>query len=451
LAGLEVLTPAEAIALCPGAAPARSDDAAQAELLQAIRDVADAVELASAPASLFARLLEVAVAATGATGGSLLLVEDAVLRVRAAAGLEPELWAKVRLAIGARLAGRAWAEARPFSVSGRADPAHFEIAHERPDVASALLAPLAHAGSVHGVLCLHHTTEADRFAALDLDWAGALGAALARAVERALAMQAAERGAERDAIAVAVERALGAATPRAERDAALCRIAAEYAGAGSATLWRTGAEADAERLRFAASSLTGGALGAPTELTAGQGLDGRAARTCEALFLRDADRLAYAALPLVGADATLLGSSRWVRRRGARSKRAPLRSIAEAARLPARRRGRTRTRRHPRRSQAATEIAAHATPIASRHPRRACHPDVQAVRRSSACSTRRRAGTGSRRRVAQWTPWILSGARPIDAPRATLRRNAVLDLAPGRRATSAARRAARTIRSPSAC
>lgn len=307
LAGLDVVSPAEAIALCRGAASDPPPEAAHAEVLQAIADIADSVDLAARPASLFARLLEVAVAATGATGGSLLLVEDAALRIHAALGLEPELWAKVRLAIGAGLAGRAWAETRPFTVSGRADPSHFEIAHPRHDVASALLAPLVHAGSVHGVLCLHHASEADHFANVDLDWAASLGAALARIADRAIAWQTAARGAERNAIADAVRQTLGAQTPAAEWDAALCRLAAERAGGGSATLWRIDGDGDPERLRFAASSLPGGALGAPTLLAAGQGLDGRAARSREPLFLRDADRLAYAALPLVTAQSTLLG------------------------------------------------------------------------------------------------------------------------------------------------
>ena len=362
LAGLEVLSSEEAIALCPDAASARSAGAAQAELLQAIRDVADAVELAAATESLFARLLEVAVAATQATGGSLLLVEEAALRVRAAVGLEPELWAKVRLPIGAGLAGRAWAEARPFTVSGRADPSHFEIAHERHDVASALLVPLAHTASVRGVLCLHHATEVERFASADLELADALGAALGRVIERALAMREAELGAERSALARSVERALATSSSPAERDVALCRLAAERAGRGSATLWRTGAGPDAERLRFAASSLAGGALGAPTELAAGQGLDGRAARTREPILLRDADRLAYAALPLVDPDATLIGVLSVQCGENARPAAAiehALRAIAsEAAVLLARNDASARARERTVRAEALVEAAA---------------------------------------------------------------------------------------------
>ena len=128
-------------------------------------------------------------------------------------------------------------------------------------------------------------------------------------------------------------------------------------------------------MRFAASSLTGGALGAPTELTAGQGLDGRAARTREALFLRDADRLAYAALPLVGADATLLGVLSvqcGERARPAAEREHALRSIAsEAATRLARNDAAERARERAVHAEALLEAATEI--VALRDPDRIAH------------------------------------------------------------------------------
>ena len=308
--GVEVLSPHEA--RLRWEAPAVKTDSKR-ELLVALEEIAAAVDLAAAPDALFARLLEVSIAVTGAAGGSLLLREPdtETLSVRAAVGLEAELWPKVQLRLGEGIAGRVWAERRALVVRGRANPELFEIARERFDVAASLCVPLQHAGAAIGVLNLHHPTRNDLFAEDDLAFGEELGAVVARISARAEETLALRRRALRADVAIEVERILGERAPFELRLAALCRHAASRVGRGVATLWwceepSSRSAGDGPSLRLAACSLAGGALGAAARLAPGEGVDGRVARDREPIFLRSEGRLDYAALPLV-ANAKLLG------------------------------------------------------------------------------------------------------------------------------------------------
>ncbi len=308
--GLEVLSPLSA-RLAWSQPPAAADP--KRELLQALEEIGAAVDLAATPTALFARLLEVSIAVTGAAGGSLLLREPDAERlgVRAAVGLEPELWPKVGVRPGEGIAGHVWAEGRALAVHGRANPEAFALSRERFDVAASLCVPLRHAGVVCGILNLHHPTRADLFSDDDVVFAEQLGALVARIAVSAESQRALRKRALRADVAADVARILGERAPLELRLAALCRHAASRAGRGVATLWwrdaaGSGAPDDGPSLRLAASSLAGGALGAAARLAPGEGVDGRVAREREPIFLLRHDRLAYAALPLVS-GAKLLG------------------------------------------------------------------------------------------------------------------------------------------------
>jgi GAF domain-containing protein len=275
----------------------------KAELLQALHEVVESVELAVDADELFSRMLEIAISVTGADRGSLMLLdpESRELRVRVAVGIEPELWAKIRVPLGEGIAGRVAANARPMRLRGKADRQAFQIVRERLDVESALCVPLVNDGQVLGVVNLHHTTRPDVFTEEDLAFAEQLGRLdaqiIARAQEHAtLRDQAARYEAVRE-----VRRLLAAKTPLLERLGRLCRFVAARSGSGIATVYLY--EPDEEDLRLAATSLSGGGLGAEYRVIPGQGLDGRAAREHRPLFLRHEDgRTAYAALPLIAGD-----------------------------------------------------------------------------------------------------------------------------------------------------
>ncbi len=275
----------------------------KAELLQALHEVVESVELTVDADELFSRMLEIAIGVTGADRGSLMLLDQDTqeLSVRVAVGIEPELWSKIRVRVGEGVAGRAAAEARPLRLRGKADRQAFQLVRERLDVESALCVPLVQGGRVLGVLNLHHTTRPDVFTEDDLAFAEQLGRLdaqiIARAQEReGLLTQAARYEAVREARSI-----LSGAGPLADRLGRLCSWVAERSGAGVATLYLLDS-GDGE-LRLAATSLEGGGLGGEYRVPLGQGLEGRAARERTPIFLREGDgRLAYTALPMLASD-----------------------------------------------------------------------------------------------------------------------------------------------------
>ncbi|HET6305019.1 MAG TPA: GAF domain-containing protein [Myxococcota bacterium] len=298
--GVQVLTPLTARLLFgPGAA---APDRKQ-ELLQALHEIVESVDLTVDPDQLCARVLEVTVEVTAADGGSLMLLdpESRVLRMRCAIGIEPELWDKIRVPLGEGIAGGVAATGRAVALSGRADHAEYPHARERLDVEASLCVPLAHDGKLLGVLNLHHRTRPDAFSEDDLRFAEELGrldaAILARAQEReTLSRSAARYDAVRE-----VREALSARSPLLERLTDLCRRVAARSGGGIATVYLF--DPEEKELRLAATSLAGGGFAGEYRVLPGQGVDGLAAQKREPVFLRAPDgALAYAALPLLHRD-----------------------------------------------------------------------------------------------------------------------------------------------------
>jgi GAF domain-containing protein len=252
---------------------------------------------------LFRRMLEIAIGATGAEGGSLMLLDPQAreLFVRVAAGIEPELWPKIRVRVGEGVAGRVVEEARPLRLRGKADRQTFRIVRERLDVESALCVPLVHDDRILGVLNLHHSTRPDAFSEADLEFAEQLARLdaqiIARAQEHAvLRSQAARWAADRE-----VREILSSRAPIAERLSRLCRSVVERIGSGIASLYLHDPEEG--DLFQAASSLEGGPFGEELRVQLGQGVDGSVARSRKPAFLRgEGGAVAYAALPLSAGD-----------------------------------------------------------------------------------------------------------------------------------------------------
>jgi GAF domain-containing protein len=276
----------------------------KAELLQALHEIVESVNLTVDTDELFGRMLEIAMSVTGADGGSLMLLdaERRTLAVRVAVGVERELWPKIRVALGEGIAGRAAAEARPIRLRGKADQRTFRVLRERFDVESALCVPLVHEGRVLGVLNLHHSTRTDAFSDDDLAFAEQLGRLDAEIIARAQEHETLRSRAARYEAVREVHQALAGSAPLLDRLGALCGLVARRVGGGIATVYLHHAE-DGE-LRLAATSLVGGGLGGDYRVPLGQGVDGAAAQRREASFLQAPDGgLAYAALPLVSGDA----------------------------------------------------------------------------------------------------------------------------------------------------
>lgn len=275
----------------------------KAELLQALHEIVESVELTVDADELFSRMLEIAIGVTGADRGSLMLLdpESRELRVRVAVGIEPELWPKIRVRLGEGIVGRVAAEAIPLRLRGKADRQAFRIVRERLDIESALCVPLVHEGRVLGVLNLHHSTRPDVFSDDDLAFAEQLGRLDAQIIARAQEHQALRTQAARYELVREVRQILSGRAPLLERLGRLCRFVAARAGSGVATVYLF--DPDEPELRLAATSLGGGGFGGEYRVGIGHGLDGRAAGERRAIFLREnGGRLAYAALPLLAGE-----------------------------------------------------------------------------------------------------------------------------------------------------
>jgi diguanylate cyclase (GGDEF)-like protein len=276
------------------------------ELLQALHEVVESYNLTVDTDELFSRMLEIAIGVTGADRGSLMLLDPATreLRVRVAVGIEPELWAKIRVPLGEGIAGRVAAEARPVRLRGRADQQSFRTLRERGDVESAISAPLVHEGVVLGVLNLHHTTQPDAFSETDLSFVEQLAALDAQIIARAQEHEVLRQQATRYAAVREVREVLSRRVPLLERLSSLCQALAQRGGGGVATVYLR--DAEGAGLRLAATSLTGGGLGGDYRVAPGEGLEGRVAAERRSIVLRSGEgAILYASLPLLSGDELL--------------------------------------------------------------------------------------------------------------------------------------------------
>lgn len=275
----------------------------KSELLQALAEVVESVDLAIDSDELFVRMLDIAVGATGADGGSLMLLDQDLqeLRIRVAHGVERELWSKIRVPLGVGIAGRVAADARSLLVRGRADASKFQISRERADVESAICVPLVVQGRILGVLNLHHSTQTDAFDQEDLAFLEKLAALDAQIIDRAQEHESLRNQAARFSGVREVQTLLAAPKPILERLQDFCRVIADRVGDGIVTLYlRDDLNQD---LSLAATSLSGGGFAGEYQIVRGEGVDGRVAQSGSPAFLRDAEGVvAYVSLPLCAGD-----------------------------------------------------------------------------------------------------------------------------------------------------
>jgi hypothetical protein len=157
------------------------------DLLQTLGEILESYNLTVDRRGLLNRILQIAVGATGADRGSLMLVDptDGCLTVDVAIGIEKELIQKIRIRPREGIAGRALHDRRAVLLKGKADRQKYNIARERDDVESAISAPLIHEEQVIGVLNLSHTREHGVFAEQDLDFVQQLARIDAKIIARA--------------------------------------------------------------------------------------------------------------------------------------------------------------------------------------------------------------------------------------------------------------------------
>jgi GGDEF domain-containing protein len=300
--GLQVVTPGLARTLF-GFGPVGA--VSKPDLLQILREILLSAELTSDQRSVLDLVLQVAVAATGADRGSLLLWDEreGVLRVAASLGIEEELLEKIRVAPGEGIAGRAFASRSALLVHGKADRQHWQILRERDDVESAISAPLLDGERALGVLNLSHARNHQQFDEDDLRFVEELARLDARILARAKEFDRLLRESRQHRLEADLRRTLARNDDLGERLDEACSRIAQGVGADVAELWLCAAEPAALVLR-ATSARSSGTAERP-----GPGIVRHAAHARRAVWLAGCGpdaALRCAALPLADEE-TFLG------------------------------------------------------------------------------------------------------------------------------------------------
>jgi len=302
--GIQIVTPLTARLLWCFKA---SSGSSQSDLLSALHEIVESYNLTIDTDELFTRVLEIAVGVTGAEGGSLMLLDatSRELRVRVAAGVEPELWPKIRVPLGQGIAGRVAADGRPLLLRGKADRQAFRIVRERFDVESAICVPLIFEGRILGVLNLHHSTQPDAFSQDSLEFAEQLAALDAQIIARSQEHETLRSQAVRYQAVRRVREILSNKDPLPGRLREFTLFVAQQAANGIANLFLL--DPHDGNLQLSATSLEGGGFGGEYRIRIGEGIDGTAAQTRAPAMLRSPEgAIAYAALPLLAGD-TFIG------------------------------------------------------------------------------------------------------------------------------------------------
>jgi len=272
----------------------------KADLLHALREILESYDLALDRRGLLNRVLQIAVTATGADRGSLMLWDpgERALRVEVAIGIEEEILPKIRVHAGEGVAGRVFSIEEPILLNGKADRDRYEITRERDDVESAISAPLLHGDRVIGVLNLSHGRDRNVFDPEDLEFVEQLARLDARLIARAEEYHGLRRESDALRAEARIRHLMAGSTPLSDRlRAVCCDLAGELRGVARLHLY----DAEVEALVLQASSTGVDRFAMREHLRLGEGVVGSAARSRQAAELRGSlgdDGTLFVALPL---------------------------------------------------------------------------------------------------------------------------------------------------------
>ena len=285
------------------------DASRKPDLLHTLGEILESYNLTVDRRGLLSRILQIAVGATGADRGSLMLydAEAEVLAVEVAIGIEQELIPKIRIRPGEGIAGLAFEGRQAILMHGKADQQRYRIVRERDDVESAISAPLIYDGDVLGVLNLSHARQRGAFDQEDLQFVEQLAALDAKIIARAeryheLLRDSAQLRAESE-----VRRLLGSEEPLAERLSAICAFVSDELDNGICHMFMHDSELDTMVLH--SSSIPLDPLTSPIRLDADSGIHGFVVRSRQPVFLSQTVaglRGCFAVVPLL-ARGELLG------------------------------------------------------------------------------------------------------------------------------------------------
>ncbi len=285
------------------------DGTRKPDLLKALSEILESYNLTVDRSGLLNRILQIAVGATGADRGSLMLYDSEIerLRVVVAIGLERELLPKIQVSPGEGIAGRAFEDRQAILVRGRADHERYRIARERSDVESAISVPLIHDDQAIGVLNLSHSQLRSAFREEDLDFVTKLAAVDARIIARTEEYHRLLGDSARLRAQAHVREILAGSSPLPQRLSAICKHVAGELSGGICHVYLLEPELQVLHLRGSSTSLD--PLAPPIELPIDGGIHGWVARHRQPVVLSqkfEDMRACFAVLPLLGRD-DLLG------------------------------------------------------------------------------------------------------------------------------------------------
>lgn len=284
--GLQVTTPLIAKLLY---AFGPVDASRKPELLRTMGEILESYNLTVDREGLLQRILQIAVGATGADRGSLMLYEEDrhELVAVAAIGIERELLPKIRVAPGEGIAGLAFQQRRTILLHGKADRARYQVLRERNDIESAISTPLIYDGRPLGVLNLSHALARGAFDEEDLQFVEQLAALDAKFITRAQE----HRSLRRDSLLLraqsGVRESLEGDRRLTVRLSEVCSYAAGELDRGLCHVYLY--DPDLHVLVLVASSARIDPLAPPVRLAPGQGLPGRVAEAREPLVIEEAE------------------------------------------------------------------------------------------------------------------------------------------------------------------
>ena len=285
------------------------DGSRKPDLLHTLSEILESYNLTVDREELLKRIIQIAVGATGADRGSLMLYqpESNELFAVVAIGIEREVLQKIRVAPGDGIAGRAFEERRTILLHGKADRERYKILRERDDIESAISVPLIHEDTALGVLNLSHRRASSAFDEEDVRFVEQLAALDAKFIARAQEYHSLRRDSVLLRAQSEVRESLDDNRRLAVRLSDVCRFAAGELEGGLCHVYLH--DPDLRVLVLVASSAAIDPLAPPIRLSPGQGLTGRVSETREPLLIeeREGDRRSWLGVYPLLARGDLLG------------------------------------------------------------------------------------------------------------------------------------------------
>ncbi len=284
------------------------DASRKPELLHSLSEILESYNLTVDRRGLLSRILQIAVGATGADRGSLMLLdpETGNLAVEVAIGIEREVLPKIRIAPGEGIAGRAFESREAILLHGKADQERYSVVRERHDVESAISAPLVYEGHALGVLNISHGRQRGAFDEEDRRFVEQLAAMDAKIIARADEYHALQRDSTQLRAQEEVRRLLSGGESLARRLAAICSFVSGELENGLCHLYLHDPEMD--RMVLQSSSAQLDPLAAPIRLGRDAGIHGWVMRSRKPVVLSetfDGQCRCFAIVPLIARDELL--------------------------------------------------------------------------------------------------------------------------------------------------